>query len=343
MTLSKPLPDETQQEALPAQNPLERLAVQLKPDMAAVNDLILDRMQSDIPLIPQLAGHLIAGGGKRIRPLLTLASAALFGYDGIRQHKLAACVEFIHTATLLHDDVVDESDQRRGKASANSVFGNEAAVLVGDFLFSRSFQLMVEDGSLEVLRILSNASAVIAEGEVMQLTTANNLETTQDQYLKVIGAKTAELFAAACEVGAIVADRPANECAAMRDYGMYLGIAFQISDDVLDYAASEERMGKSVGDDFREGKMTLPVLKALSKANAAEKAFWQRTMADVDQTDNDLAEAQAILQKHKALPESLAAARDYAAKGKKCLEKLPGHPIRQDLAELIDFAVERDY
>lgn len=343
MTLSKPLPEETQQEARTNQNPLERLALQLKPDMAAVNDLILDRMQSDIPLIPQLAGHLIAGGGKRIRPLLTLASAALFGYDGIRQHKLAACVEFIHTATLLHDDVVDESDQRRGKASANSVFGNEAAVLVGDFLFSRSFQLMVEDGSLEVLRILSNASAVIAEGEVMQLTTANNLETTQDQYLKVIGAKTAELFAAACEVGAIVADRPANECAAMRDYGMYLGIAFQISDDVLDYAASEERMGKSVGDDFREGKMTLPVLKALSKANAAEKAFWQRTMADGNQSKEDLAEAQALLKKHKVLAESLATARDYAAKGKKCLEKLPGHPIRQDLAELIDFAVERDY
>lgn len=342
MTLSKPLPEKTQQEATAA-NPLERLAIQLKPDMAAVNDIILSRMQSDIPLIPQLAGHLIAGGGKRIRPLLTLASAALFGYDGTRQHKLAACVEFIHTATLLHDDVVDESDQRRGKASANSVFGNEAAVLVGDFLFSRSFQLMVEDGSLEVLRILSNASAVIAEGEVMQLTTANNLETTQDQYLKVIGAKTAELFAAACEVGAIVADRPAGECAAMRDYGMYLGIAFQISDDVLDYAAAEERLGKSVGDDFREGKMTLPVLKALAKASPAEKQFWQRTMGDLDQTDEDLSEAQAILKKYKALPESLAAARDFAAKGKKCLSTLPNHAIRQDLAELIDFAVERDY
>jgi len=342
MTLSKPLPEKTQQEAVPA-NPLERLAIQLKPDMAAVNDIILSRMQSDIPLIPQLAGHLIAGGGKRIRPLLTLASAALFGYNGTRQHKLAACVEFIHTATLLHDDVVDESDQRRGKASANSVFGNEAAVLVGDFLFSRSFQLMVEDGSLEVLRILSNASAVIAEGEVMQLTTANNLETTEDQYLQVIGAKTAELFAAACEVGAIVADRPTGECAAMRDYGMYLGIAFQISDDVLDYAAAEERLGKSVGDDFREGKMTLPVLKALSKATSAEKHFWQRTMRDLDQSDEDLVQAQAILKKYRALPESLAAARDFAAKGKKCLDKLPGHPIRQDLAELIDFAVERDY
>lgn len=324
-------------------NPLERLAEALKPDMAAVNALILDRMQSDIPLIPQLAGHLIAGGGKRIRPLLTLASAALFDYKGARQHKLAACVEFIHTATLLHDDVVDESDQRRGKASANAVFGNEAAVLVGDFLFSRSFQLMVEDGSLEVLRILSNASAVIAEGEVLQLSTANNIDTTEADYLKVIGAKTAELFAAACEVGAIVADRPAEECKALRDYGMYLGLGFQISDDVLDYAASEERLGKSVGDDFKEGKMTLPVLKALAKASPAEKDFWQRTMCDLDQKDGDLAEAQAIIKKHKGLDLALAQARDFAAKGRKCLDSLPGNGIRRDLAELIDFAVERDY
>ncbi|MDP2206136.1 MAG: polyprenyl synthetase family protein [Alphaproteobacteria bacterium] len=324
-------------------NPLERLAEALKPDMAAVNALIIDRMQSNIPLIPQLAGHLIAGGGKRIRPLLTLASAALFDYKGSRQHKLAACVEFIHTATLLHDDVVDESDQRRGKASANAVFGNEAAVLVGDFLFSRSFQLMVEDGSLEVLRILSNASAVIAEGEVLQLSTTNNIDTTEADYLKVIGAKTAELFAAACEVGGIVADRPAGECAALRDYGMYLGYGFQISDDVLDYAASEERLGKSLGDDFKEGKMTLPVLKALAKASPAEKDFWQRTMCDLDQKDGDLAEAQALIRKHKGLDLALAQARDFAAKGRKCLEALPGNGIRQDLAELIDFAVERDY
>ena len=324
-------------------NPLQNLADALKPEMASVNALIIDRMQSDIPLIPQLAGHLIAGGGKRIRPLLTLASAALFDYKGSRQYKLAACVEFIHTATLLHDDVVDESDQRRGKASANAVFGNEAAVLVGDFLFSRSFQLMVEDGSLEVLRILSNASAVIAEGEVMQLSIANNIDTTEADYLKVIGAKTAELFAAACEVGAIVADRPAGECKALRDYGTYLGLAFQISDDVLDYAASEERLGKSVGDDFKEGKMTLPVLKAIAKANAAEKSFWQRTLCDLEQGDADLAEAQSLIRKHKGLEQSLAQARDFAAKGRKCLEALPGNGISRDLAELIDFAVERDY
>ena len=348
MTITNTAHDNTQTSATStvkaeATNPLQRLADALKPDMDAVNTLIIDRMQSDIPLIPQLAGHLIAGGGKRIRPLLTLASASLFDYQGARQHKLAACVEFIHTATLLHDDVVDESDQRRGKASANAVFGNEAAVLVGDFLFSRSFQLMVEDGSLEVLRILSTASAVIAEGEVLQLSIANNLDTTEADYLKVIGAKTAELFAAACEVGAIVADRPAEECQALRDYGTYLGLAFQISDDVLDYSASEERLGKSVGDDFKEGKMTLPVLKAVAKANAAEKDFWQRTMCDLDQKDGDLAEAQALLKKHKTLEQSLAQARDFAAKGRKCLESLPGNGIRRDLAELIDFAVERDY
>ncbi|HRJ67593.1 MAG TPA: polyprenyl synthetase family protein, partial [Alphaproteobacteria bacterium] len=227
--------------------------------------------------------------------------------------------------------------------SANAVFGNEAAVLVGDFLFSRSFQLMVEDGSLEVLRILSNASAVIAEGEVLQLSTANNIDTTEADYMKVIGAKTAELFAAACEVGAIVADRPAGECQALRDYGMYLGLAFQISDDVLDYAASEERLGKSIGDDFKEGKMTLPVLKAMAKSSAAEKQFWQRTMCDLDQKDGDLAEAQGLIKKHKGLELSLAQARDFAAKGRKCLENLPGNGIRRDLAELIDFAVERDY
>jgi len=337
MTLSKPV-----QKTKPA-NPLDRLAKALKPELDAVNALILSRMQSDIPLIPELAGHLIAAGGKRIRPLMTLASAALFGYKGDRQHRLSACVEFIHTATLLHDDVVDESDQRRGKASANAIFGNEAAVLVGDFLFSRSFQLMVEDGSLDVLRILSNASAVIAEGEVLQLSTANNLETTQDEYLAVIGAKTAELFAAACEVGAVVAGRDPAECAAMRNYGMYLGIAFQISDDTLDYSASEELLGKSLGDDFREGKMTLPVLLALEKATPDEKAFWKRCMVDLDQKEGDLKEAVRIFERYNAIGRALDIARDFAAKGRKLLNDLPQNQYRDDLAELISFAVEREY
>jgi octaprenyl-diphosphate synthase len=326
-----------------AVTPLESLSVRLKTDMGAVNAIIVDRMQSDIPLIPELAGHLIAAGGKRIRPLLTLASAALFGHEGGRQHRLAACVEFIHTATLLHDDVVDASDQRRGRASANALFGNEAAVLVGDFLFSRSFQLMVEDGSLDVLRILSGASAVIAEGEVLQLSTANDIGTTEAQYFQVIRSKTAALFAAACEVGAVVAGRPPEECRAMRDYGMALGVAFQISDDVLDYASSSQSMGKSPGDDFREGKMTLPVIKAIAKAPPAERKFWSRCMSrDGWRQEEDFSEALSLLRAHDTLESSLADARAYVDIGKKAIETLPRHPIKNDLIGLLDFTVERE-
>ncbi len=324
-------------------NPLDQMAELLKPDMAAVNALIIDRMQSGVPLIPQLAGHLIAAGGKRIRPLLTLASAALCGYQGTRQHKLAACVEFIHTATLLHDDVVDESDQRRGRSSANAIFGNEAAVLVGDFLFSRSFQLMVEDGSLDVLRILSTASAVIAEGEVLQLSIANDLATGEGLYYQVIRAKTAELFAAACEVGAIVAGRPASEAAAMREYGMCLGIAFQISDDVLDYAADGATLGKSLGDDFKEGKMTLPVIKAVAKADASELEFWARTLRDVKQEKGDFARALGLLQRHGMLEAAIKDAYAYAQRGIDALKTLPDGPLNQCLKDLIVFAVEREY
>lgn len=341
MTLRKPI---EQSENTPmAVNPLDQMVSYLKTDLASVNQIIIDKMQSDIPLIPELAGHLIAAGGKRIRPLLTLASAALFGYTGSNQHRLAACVEFIHTATLLHDDVVDESDQRRGKASANAIFGNEAAVLVGDFLFSRAFQLMVEDGSLDVLRILSNASAIIAEGEVLQLSTANNLDTTRKNYFDVIGAKTAELFAAACEVGAVVAGRSVSECKAMRDYGMQLGIAFQISDDVLDYAANEKSLGKSLGDDFKEGKMTLPVIIALERATEEEKQFWQRTMGDLQQVEGDLETAFNLLTKYDAFTQSIAVARTYAAEGAKSLSSLPDNNVRTDLVNLISFAVEREY
>lgn len=338
MTLRKQAPDAPTQEG-----PLERLSARLASDMGAVNAIILDKMQSDIPLIPQLAGHLIAAGGKRIRPMLTLASAALFGYAGGRQNSLAACVEFIHTATLLHDDVVDESDQRRGKASANAVFGNEAAVLVGDFLFSRSFQLMVEDGSLDVLRILSNASAVIAEGEVLQLSTANNTDTTEEQYYNVIRAKTAELFAAACEVGAVVANRPAAEAKAMRDYGMCLGMAFQISDDVLDYGGSGARLGKNTGDDFKEGKMTLPIILAIEKSDAEEKKFWQRSLSDLDQQDGDFETALGLIRKYDTAGASLQKARGFAEDGRRHLSWLPESGIRRDLEDLITFVVERDY
>ncbi len=323
--------------------PLDSLSQYLKDDMRAVNQIILDKMQSEIPLIPELASHLIAAGGKRIRPLLTLAAAALFNCQNNRQHRLAACVEFIHTATLLHDDVVDASDQRRGRASANALFGNEAAVLVGDFLFSRSFQLMTDDGSVEVMKVLSNASAVIAEGEVFQLSMINDLSVTEDQYLRMIGAKTAALFAAACEVGGIVAGATPEQCRALKDYGACLGVVFQISDDVLDYAANAELLGKAVGDDFREGKVTLPVLKALAQADAAERAFWQRCLGDLNQNDKDLKQAIDLIKKHSAIEKSLKAGEAYVRQGRACLEKLPQHPLRDDLAELISFALHRDY
>jgi octaprenyl-diphosphate synthase len=335
------LPD--QASALPMVNPLESLSVRLKGDLAEVNKIILSRMDSDVPLIPELAGHLIAAGGKRIRPVLTLAAAALFDYKGGRQYRLAACVEFIHTATLLHDDVVDASNQRRGKASANAIFGNEAAVLVGDFLFSRSFQLMVEDGSLDVLRILSNASAVIAEGEVLQLSTANNIETTEAQYFQIIRSKTAALFAAACEVGAVVAGCTPTQCKALHDYGMSLGIGFQISDDVLDYTASEKRLGKSLGDDFKEGKMTLPIIRAIALSTPAERQFWQRCLTDEQRKEGDFEEALSLLHKHKTLTSAIDTARQHAVQGKDALKTLRDSPLRQDLLELMDFAVERDY
>src|SRR3954463_8830097 len=248
-------------------------------DMNQVNSVILARMQSDVPLIPELAGHLIAGGGKRMRPMLTLACARLLDYPGVRHHKLAAAVEFIHTATLLHDDVVDGSGLRRGRRTANIIWGNPASVLVGDFLFSRSFELMVEDGSLKVLKILSNASAVIAEGEVNQLTAVRRLDLSEERYLDIIGAKTAALFAAACRIAAVVAERGEGDEAALDAYGRNLGIAFQLVDDAIDYVSDASTMGKDAGDDFREGKMTLPVILAYARGNEAERAFWKDAVA----------------------------------------------------------------
>jgi len=324
-------------------NPLTRLSDLFDADMKEVNRIILHRMHSDVPLIPQLAGHLIAAGGKRLRPLLTIASAAICGYpsSGGRHHQLAACVEFIHTATLLHDDVVDESDQRRGQDSANAIFGNESAVLVGDFLFSRAFQVMVEDGSLDVLRILSNASAVIAEGEVMQLTTANNLETSFDQYLKVITAKTAALFAAACETGGVVAEMDKQTNQALYDYGLNLGIAFQIADDVLDYQASANKLGKAIGDDFKEGKMTLPVIYALEQASDEEKEFWQDAFVKDNLNDDSLKTATAICVRHDAFERSLETARMYKDKALQALNILPEHPARDILEDIADYVIDR--
>lgn len=312
-------------------------------DMARVNEIIMARMHSDVPLIPQLAGYLIASGGKRIRPLMTLAAASLYKGDMDRAALLAACVEFIHTATLLHDDVVDDSDERRGNPSANTVFGNEASVLVGDFLFSRAFQLMVADGSLDVLKILSDAAAIIAEGEVLQLSMQGNLDTSMDDYLEVIKGKTAALFAAACEVGPVIANADKNHAAALCEYGMCLGMAFQIVDDVLDYSAAQEKLGKTVGDDFREGKMTAPIILALEKADDDERAFWARTMGERDQDKDDLARAIEILTHHDTLNAGLALARSYADKGRLALSEAPDSPLRATLDALAVFTVERDY
>lgn len=312
--------------------------------MAVVNRLIIDKMQSPVALIPQLAGHIIAAGGKRLRPMLTLASAQLCGYESGERHcALAACVEFIHTATLLHDDVVDESVLRRGRDSANAVWGNQASVLVGDFLFSRSFELMVEDGSLDVLRILSHASAVIAEGEVLQLVTTNDTATGEADYLEVIRCKTATLFAAAAEIGAVIAGRGEAEQEALADYGMNLGIAFQLIDDLLDYSALQAQLGKTVGDDFREGKMSLPIVLAFARGNDKEREFWARTMERMEQEEGDLGRAIALLQKHGVLDETARRARDYADRAKKALTIFPESEVRAAMMEAVDFAVERAY
>jgi octaprenyl-diphosphate synthase len=312
-------------------------------DMNLVNATILERMQSDIPLIPELAGHLIAGGGKRLRPMLTLASAALLGYPGTRHHKLAAAVEFIHTATLLHDDVVDNSDLRRGKRTANIIWGNPASVLVGDFLFSRSFELMVEDGSLKVLKILSHASAVIAEGEVNQLTAARRVDIAEERYLDIIGAKTAALFAAACRIAAVVAERGEGEEAALDAYGRNLGIAFQLVDDAIDYASDEATMGKDVGDDFRDGKVTLPVILAYARGSAEDKAFWRDAMLGHRASDADLQRATGLLRETGALADTLAHARHYGQRAIDALGGFPQSAAKAALTEAVAFAVARAY
>jgi octaprenyl-diphosphate synthase len=297
-----------------------------------------------VDLIPQLASHLIAAGGKRLRPVLTLASAKMCGYEnGTRHIALSACVEFIHTATLLHDDVVDESDLRRGLASANAVFGNKASVLVGDFLFSRSFELMVEDGSRDVLRILSHASSVIAEGEVLQLITSNDTETSETAYLDVIRAKTAQLFAAACRIGAVVADRPRVEEEALETYGMNLGIAFQLIDDVLDFSAEQAKLGKAIGDDFREGKITLPIILAFRRGDDEERVFWRRTLEDLQQTEDDLPRALELMTKHNALTDTVVRAQHYGAIARDSLCLFGDGEEKRALDELIDFCIHRTY
>ncbi|MCR9219007.1 MAG: polyprenyl synthetase family protein [Alphaproteobacteria bacterium] len=312
-------------------------------DMARVNQHILDQMQSPVSLIPQLAGHLIAAGGKRLRPMLVCAAAQLCGYTGSRHVGLAACVEFIHTATLLHDDVVDESGLRRGQESANAVWGNQASVLVGDFLFSRAFQLMTADGQLKVLKILSDASAVIAEGEVLQLMTANAPETSEEDYLQVIRSKTARLFAAATQIGAVVADRPLREEEALYSYGMNLGVAFQLVDDVLDYSADQAALGKTVGDDFREGKVTLPVVLAWRRGDESERDFWRRTIERLEQEPGDLEQAMALMTKHGALADSLERARHYGAIARDALGVFPESDVKAAMLESVAFVIDRAY
>ncbi len=330
------------QEAAP-RTALESLSARVAEDLQEVNRLILARMHSPVGLIPQLAGHIIAAGGKRLRPVLTLASARLCGYPGRRHLSLAACVEFIHTATLLHDDVVDQSDLRRGSSTANALWGNQPSVLVGDFLFSRAFQLMVADGSLKVLKILSDASAIIAEGEVQQLMTTNDTATTEDDYLEVIGAKTAALFAAACRIGAVVAERPEREELALDTYGRNFGIAFQLVDDILDFSARQAELGKTVGDDFREGKITLPVILAFRRGDATERAFWRRCLEDLEQGEDDLGRALELMGRHGALEDSMARAHGYGAIARAALEVFPASGIKGELIDIVDFCVERAY
>ena len=324
----------------PSLDPLMQLVAD---DMNGVNSVILDRMQSKVALIPELAGHLIAGGGKRMRPMLTLACAKLVGYPGNRHHKLAAAVEFIHTATLLHDDVVDGSGMRRGKRTANLIWGNSASVLVGDFLFSRAFELMVEDGSLKVLKILSSASSVIAEGEVEQLTAQRRIDTDEEQYLAIIGAKTAALFAAACRVAPVVAEASEDTELALEAYGRNLGIAFQLADDVIDYASDAAVMGKGVGDDFRDGKMTLPVILAYARGGDSDRAFWRSAISGERVSDEDLVRATALLRSTDALADTIERARQYGRRAVDALAMFSPSKAKTALIEAAEFAVARAY
>jgi octaprenyl-diphosphate synthase len=310
-------------------------------DMADVNRIILDKAVSDVELIPKLAHHLIDSGGKRLRPMLTIAAAKLCGYEGTGHVRLAAAVEFMHTATLLHDDVVDDSDFRRGTQSARLIWGNQASVLVGDFLLGQAFRMMVDVGSLAALRILSNAAAVIAEGEVMQLAAAKDTATTEQNYLAIITAKTAALFSAAMEVGAAIANRPAEEQAALRSYGLNLGIVFQLVDDALDYAGESASLGKSTGDDFREGKITLPVILSVSGGSEQERTFWQRTLGDGRIEAGDFEHAVGIMHHHGAIAATLDRARHYGALAADALAALPQGPSLRALTDVVEFCISR--
>ena len=320
---------------------IDRLFALVAEDMGRVNTTILSRTGSQVAMIPEVANHLISSGGKRLRPILTLAMAGLAGYRGNGHVKLAAAVEFMHTATLLHDDVVDESEMRRGKLAARMLWGNQASVLVGDFLLGQAFKMMVEVASLKALEILSAAAAVIAEGEVMQLGASKNTATTEDDYLAVVRAKTAELFAAACEVGPALASRPRDEQAACRSFGMNLGIAFQLVDDALDYGGKAAKLGKNVGDDFREGKITLPVVLSFRRGSETERAFWRRALEQSTATDSDLEHAITLMTKHRAIEDTITRARHYGAIAIDALALFPPSAMKEALEETVEFCIRR--
>lgn len=322
---------------------IDALVALVAPDMERVNETILARTGSEVVMIPEVANHLISSGGKRLRPMLTLATAALSQYAGEGHIKLAASVEFMHTATLLHDDVVDESDMRRGKLAARMLWGNEASVLVGDFLLGQAFKMMVEVGSLPCLDVLSTAAAVIAEGEVMQLSAAKDTTTTEEAYLSVIRSKTAALFGAACEVGPILANRPAVEQDACRDYGLNLGVAFQLIDDALDYGGASDKLGKNVGDDFREGKITLPIVLAFQRGNEEERDFWRRTLELGEINDGDLDHAIAILRRHNAMEDTIERARQYGVMAQDSLSVFAPSAWKRALFDVVDFCISRGH
>jgi len=312
-------------------------------DLARVNEAILLHARSHVDMIPEIAGHLIASGGKRLRPMLTLATAQMGGYRGDSHIKLATAVEFMHTATLLHDDVVDESHLRRGRQAARLIWGNQASVLVGDFLLGQAFKMMVETGSLESLRVLANAAAIIAEGEVLQLTVQQDTSTTEDAYLQIIIAKTAALFAAAAEVGPIIAGRPREEQAALESYGRNLGIAFQLVDDVLDYGGKAAKLGKNIGDDFREGKITLPVVLAFRRGNDGERAFWIKALERGEIADADLDHAIGLMTKHRALEDTINRAQHYGAMAVDALALFPASPMKTALEQVVAFCLARSH
>lgn len=333
--VAQPLPD--------TNTYLDGLKSFIKDDLVQVDRVIMDRMGSKAAIIPLMVSHLVSSGGKRLRPSLTLVCASMCGYSGKRHINLAAAVEFIHTATLLHDDVVDESVLRRGAETANQRWGNKASILVGDFLLGQAFRLMVDDGSLAALKILSDASAVIAEGEVMQLAASNDLSTTELTYSDIITAKTATLFAAACEIGAVIANRPETEQAALRNFGLNLGIAFQIADDALDYSAKQEELGKTIGDDFREGKITLPVIHAYNQGNAEERTFWEAVIQEKQQSENDLAKGLRYINAHQSLSYAMQRAALYVAKAREALAVFSSGKEKEILLNLLDFSVNRPY